>query len=1489
MSISLEITPEQIEWFSCTNIVHEFEIRFRLGDPFKQGSYITGVEEKLWKGIISLFSNDPSFSITKETYTNENFTMDVEKRRSSPIRKRIVTRGESLYESYITKKTVSEHDIPFIGFELRISEAEESALRPEEVPSMFKSYERVINRTTFTKSFPSGNQVKMDCSSIRNTVFTYDPVSKRCIPDRQSPRFTWEVEIEMKVARSNTNFFTELLPILEQVVIALHEHRLPTNSIVMQRSTVFPYLANLESSMKTRFDSNLRGLAYNIKERNLQNLSSYAMTNKLDGERKFILVLPKYVFIMNSGGVRDNSLEHFISIPHSLQDVAYMLIDVEYEHGVYHAFDLIFYQFEGKTLLPVDRVSHQERMSLIRPEHVALPFQIKRFYYGSIVENMNALMRDHVDPILFFTQNDGIIFTPKESSYLDTHKSNPHLKFKFSSKLSVDFLIDQTAPTIFPFRYHLYSNHRQKKDLFDKIKEEKQLRQQLQQTRQQHIQKQLLQVQEDIQTRQKDVYELHSLVPLRPFSIVECILVNGRWIMLRERPDRDQGNRLDVIKDVMEDMRRPLSITQLYARNPIPQSALLYLSVLENKNQSYLYDTFFNKLISLSYLILTDPAYKIDHFIKVFYVFLQKNTDQDNILTKIKSIQKSLTDSEILDALISNNETISYYQYEELDVFYKIYDSLFKEPRAVRSIFDVKQYGKLSDLVCIPSRHILPIHKTTPSPALQMITEDMISSFKEIHFGPDVNPLPTTKEEELSYQKYARFFIVPSSHYSVLKPWHESQVKAILTKWFSGSVKQIVDGTAHIGVDSIHLSDQFPHAKVDSFELVPDTLIALRKNVQMCKKEKVIRVHFQDVTTWVPTQQVDILYLDPPWGGESYKENKSLNLYLQKEGEPHDGSKHINVLIDRWMKTGLISSIVLKSPQNGAMSYLKRNYHVEQETVYNRGKKIAYYLFKIEMSDSLLHKPKSKLTLWSVPYYTSLDSIFFNTDAVLVTIPDHRYPTLLLHSTLQQYTYQPMSYDRPIFIDQTVITKYALDHSFEIVYPQELGIPVDPYRPEIITISYNSYILFRKKNVQPLDEESSLKDMRKYHNIEKKSLIQKYAKKKSVLDLGAGFGGDLFKYEEAGVTRLIAVEPSETNLLVLLDRLQSTEIKQHTTTVKCLGQEWNKIKPHVSQRVQVVSSFFSMTFLFESITLLRSFLHTVDQSLEEGGFFIGTMMSGEKTYQLLEKVPFGKSLSIGPDVTFTKQYKNQSHQAGMKLHMDIRNTIVGSQDEYLAFFTILEAECKALGLQLVQTFDFKPPEKFHLQPYEVDFSVLNIGFAFQKLPERFAYPTELIKPDETFQFINLYKEEQLLIRTGVDSDFSFYRSYLFNLTQEYRLHKEKDVLLRQRIDMVHGLFDGFRQRMASQKEITEEMNLDDLPMFMSSQQINIYVVDSVTRRPIHMEGYDVSRTKSMMMVYHRDQHRFEPLACNIKGTAKRIFGVLDPHIVCVHRSMKKLK
>lgn len=1463
MSISMEFTPEQIELFSCTNIVHEFEIRLRLAHSTKQGTrYINGVDEKLWNGIVLSLSNDPSFTASKESYTNTNFTLDKEQQHSSPIRERIVGTNKS----FISKKTIKEDDITFIGFQLRLSEATEDILKKEEVPLLFKSFQRNINRTTFSKKFSSGNEIKIDCSMVRNTKFRFMPTSKDPVFSKRfealETTLTWEVELEVKVARSEENFFDEVIPVLKQISIALHENRLPIHSILMQKSKVFEYLSELETNMRIKFDSELRGLAYNLKPFHIRSLSDYAMTNKLDGERKFILVIPNYVFIMNSGGVKE-TLEHFIAIPHSLE-VPTMLIDVEYENGTYYAFDLIYFKSSEKTLLPMNRLSHQERMAMIVSEKVPLSFQIKSFYYGSIVENMQALMKDNPDPNLFFTQNDGIIFTPKLSSYLETHnREHSHLKFKFSSKLSVDFLIDaiEKPSPAFPFQYYLFSNHFQRNQFFKGYKQ--------------------------------STYEgiLNSLVPLRKLSVIECILVNGCWVMLRERPDRDQGNRQDVIKDVKDDMSHPISIYQLYGENVIPPLDISYLSILENKNQSYLYDTFFNHLISFSYLTLTQPSYQIDNFMKVLYVFFSKQ-ETLQFHSKVRSIitkSDNLLDSSILNQLLFN-DTFPYYQPTELKNVFYIYDSLFKQAKS-RSIFDVKHYGILSDTPCIPSHHVIPIHPNVLTDEMKL-TEEMISLFQENHFDETVNPKPTarsTQEDFILYEKYSTFFTVPSSNYSVLKPWHESQVKQILSKWFTFPVTSIVDGTAHIGVDSIHLSDQFPEAKIMSFEIVPETVIALRKNIQSFKKEHIIRAHFQDVTGWMPTQPVDLLYLDPPWGGKSYSNYKLLNLYLEKEkeeGESHDGSKNVNVLIDQWMKTNKIYSIVLKAPQNFNMSYLKRNYHVQQETIRNRGGNIAYYLLKIENQDPLLNKPKSKLTLWSVPYYTSLKSIFFNTESVLVQIPTHRDSTLLLLTALQQYCYEPMSYDKPNFINQTVIQQYADENSFELVDPTTLGFKVNPARPYIIN-NYFDYLLFRKKNVERLEEDSSLVNMRKYHNIEKKTLIQKYSKKKSVLDLGAGAGGDLFKYAEAGITSLIAIEPFEKNLLELNDRLKSTEISGITTIVNCLGQEWDKIQPHLKKRVQVVSSFFSMTFLFESIQILRAFLHTVNESLEEGGVFIGTMMSGEKTYQLLEKLNMNESLPLGPDVRFIKEYNNQPPSTGMKLHIDILNTIVGSQDEYLAFFSILESECKALGLELVQRFDFKPPVKFHLTPIETQFSILNIGFAFQKLPSKFAYPTEIIKPDETFQFINLYKEEQLLIRTGVDSNYSFYRSYLFNLTQDYRSYSKG---IEQRNSLISGIFNGFQELMASkQKEIPLDMDLQDLPIFMSSQQINIYVIDSVTRRPIHLDGYDVSRKKSMMMVYHSNQPRFEPLAFNIKGTAKRIFGVLDPHIVFVHRSMKKQK
>jgi hypothetical protein len=198
-------------------------------------------------------------------------------------------------------------------------------------------------------------------------------------------------------------------------------------------------------------------------------------------------------------------------------------------------------------------------------------------------------------------------------------------------------------------------------------------------------------------------------------------------------------------------------------------------------------------------------------------------------------------------------------------------------------------------------------------------------------------------------KSYARFSIVSSSPYSVLKPWEKKYVNDAFKKWFPArhAIRHIVDATAHIGVDTINMSNQFPNAVVDAFEVVPETYEALVKNIIKFEKQNFIRAHNQDITTWEPTTMVDFLYVDPPWGGKNYDKEDSIDLFLQKEDNVHNESKNVNFLIDQWIESKQIKAIVLKAPKNFNKSYLSAKYKVEEEKVLNRVKEIAYTLLYI--------------------------------------------------------------------------------------------------------------------------------------------------------------------------------------------------------------------------------------------------------------------------------------------------------------------------------------------------------------------------------------------------------------------------------------------------------------------------------------------------------------------------------------------------------------
>ena len=171
---------------------------------------------------------------------------------------------------------------------------------------------------------------------------------------------------------------------------------------------------------------------------------------------------------------------------------------------------------------------------------------------------------------------------------------------------------------------------------------------------------------------------------------------------------------------------------------------------------------------------------------------------------------------------------------------------------------------------------------------------------------------------------YANYLTVESSDYSVLKPWHREQVKQVLESWFPNKreIQSILDGTTHIGVDAIYLSELFPDALVNAYEIVPETTVALRINIKTFGKEDRIVPHLQDITTWNPNKNVDILFVDPPWGGHGYKKVKELNLYLQEEGAAPDENKNIKTLLRKWLDSGYVKNVILKVPKNFDMSGL---------------------------------------------------------------------------------------------------------------------------------------------------------------------------------------------------------------------------------------------------------------------------------------------------------------------------------------------------------------------------------------------------------------------------------------------------------------------------------------------------------------------------------------------------------------------------------------
>jgi 16S rRNA G966 N2-methylase RsmD len=154
--------------------------------------------------------------------------------------------------------------------------------------------------------------------------------------------------------------------------------------------------------------------------------------------------------------------------------------------------------------------------------------------------------------------------------------------------------------------------------------------------------------------------------------------------------------------------------------------------------------------------------------------------------------------------------------------------------------------------------------------------------------------------------------MAPNSAYSITKPKDAKQIEQFINKHIGAKNLAILDGTANVGGDVINFALNPNVARVVAIEINPDTFVMLENNIRIFKLEKKIQaIHGNSldiIGKCADGEHFDILFLDAPWGGTSYKAQKFLDLEIS--------GKKLADVVGMAQKCRNIDNIILKIPFN---------------------------------------------------------------------------------------------------------------------------------------------------------------------------------------------------------------------------------------------------------------------------------------------------------------------------------------------------------------------------------------------------------------------------------------------------------------------------------------------------------------------------------------------------------------------------------------------
>ena len=222
--------------------------------------------------------------------------------------------------------------------------------------------------------------------------------------------------------------------------------------------------------------------------------------------------------------------------------------------------------------------------------------------------------------------------------------------------------------------------------------------------------------------------------------------------------------------------------------------------------------------------------------------------------------------------------------------------------------------------------------------------------------------------------------------------------------------------------------------------------------------------------------------------------------------------------------------------------------------------------------------------------------------------------------------------------------------------------------------------------------------IKRYHNAVKRQLIDTFARGvPRLLDIACGRGGDISKWNGAGVGHVTGIDISPKEIAEARSRFEQGPMKTTSCTFEVgSGTTWRDPNP---QKYDVVACMFAIHYFFDLEKTANDFFKTVSHHLKDGGYFIGTFPNAHRVLELqgVKNHPWIRIDALGE----------------ASYRCTLRDTVVDGEGsvEYLVYPEVLDRLANAHGLVLFENFnDFKPP----YYPPMADASTLYSSFAFKK-------------------------------------------------------------------------------------------------------------------------------------------------------------------------------